>query len=343
MAPSVHAPGSAAPPLLVEIRRGDMVESRHRGSVAIVDADGALVESRGDIAQPVYPRSAIKLLQALPLIESGAADAFAVTPPELALACASHGGEPPHVATVLAWLARIGLGVADLECGTHWPSTTAAAHALVRAGETPRAVHNNCSGKHTGMLATCRHLGEPTRGYIDPAHPAQRRILAVFEAMCGLDLSGAPRGTDGCSLPQIGMPLAALARGIARFGAPDALPAARAAACRRLAAAVTAHPFMLAGTDRACTRLNEIAAGKAVVKTGAEGVYVAAIPARGLGIALKIEDGAGRAAEIAIAALLDRHAGLSETQRAALAPLIAPPTVNAAGRTVGSFGPAPAW
>ena len=223
------------------------------------------------------------------------------------------------------------------------PSAPAAAAALIRAGASATALHNNCSGKHAGMLATCRHLGEPTRGYIDPAHPQQRRVLAAFEAMLALDLSRAPRGVDGCGLPQLGIPLAALAAGLARFGAPDRLPAARAAACRRLAAAILAEPFMLAGTGRFCTRAIEACGGKAVIKTGAEGVYVAAIPARGLGIALKIDDGAARAAEVAMGHLLLAHGGLDDAARDRVRAMIAPPILNVAGRDVGGLAPAPGW
>jgi L-asparaginase II len=332
-----------ANPFLVDVARGAMVESRHRGRYVVADADGRVVAAGGDVAAPVFPRSAIKFLQALPLVESGAADAFALSAPELAIACASHGGEPRHVETVAGMLARIGLGEADLECGAHMPSAAAAAEALIRAGTSPGALHNNCSGKHAGMLATCRHLGEPTRGYIAPEHPQQRRVVAVFEAMLGLELGRAPRGVDGCGLPQIGVPLAALATGIARFGAPDKLPAARASACRRLAAAIVAEPFMLAGTGRFCTRAIAACGGQAAIKTGAEGVYVAAIPARGLGIALKIDDGAARAAEVAMGHLLLAHGGFDDAARARLAGMIAPPVVNAAGRSVGGLAPAPGW
>jgi len=330
-------------PFLVDVARGALVESRHRGRYVVCDADGHIVASGGDVDALVFPRSAIKFLQALPLVESGAAAAFGLSPPELAVACASHGGEPRHVDTVAAWLERIGLGVADLECGAHMPSTASAAETLIRAGANPTALHNNCSGKHTGMLSVCRHLGEPTRGYIQPDHPQQRRVIAVFEAMLRLDLARAPRGLDGCSLPQIGIPLAALAGAIARFGAPDRLPSQRAAACRTLAAAILAEPFMLAGTNRFCTCAIEACGGRAVIKTGAEGVYVAAIPARGLGIALKIDDGASRAAEIAIGQLLLAHGDLADASRAKVEALLTPTIANAAGLTVGGLAPAPGW
>lgn len=332
-----------ANPFLVDVARGSFIESRHRGRYVVSDADGRIVARGGDIEAPVFQRSAIKFLQALPLVESGAAAAYALSPGEFAIACASHGGEQRHVDTVAAWLKRVGLGVDDLECGAHMPTAAGAAEALIRAGEKPSALHNNCSGKHTGMLSVCRHLGEQTRGYIRPDHPQQRRVVAVFEAMLLLDLGRAPRGIDGCSLPQIAIPLAALAGAIARFGAPDRLPGQRARACRTLAAAILAEPFMLAGTNRFCTRAIEACGGKAVIKTGAEGVYVAAIPARGLGIALKIDDGAARAAEVAMAHLLLAHAGLDDAARARVEALVTPAIGNAAGLTVGAMATSPAW
>ncbi len=333
----------SANPFLVDAVRGAMVESRHRGRFAVVDADGRTVEAGGDVDAPVFPRSCVKPLQAIALVECGAAARWNCTQAELAIACASHGGEQRHVATVGAWLARIGCTVADLECGAHMPSSAGAAEALIRAGAAPTNAHNNCSGKHTAMLAVCRHLGEPTAGYIAPEHPHQRRVVAVFEAMLGIDLSRAPRGLDGCSLPQFGMPIAAIARAYARFAAPDKLPPARAAACRALADAIRAEPFMLAGSMRFCTRAIEACGGKAVVKTGAEACYIAAIPARGLGIALKIDDGAARAAEVAMGHLLLRHAGLDDAQAAALRALTAPRLTNVAGREFGAIAPAAGW
>jgi L-asparaginase II len=330
-----------APPLAVRVTRGAAVESRHRASYAVVDADGRRVAGAGDVDLAVYARSAFKPLQAIPVVETGTADRFALAAAELALACASHGGEKVHVETAAAILSRAGLGASDLECGAHLPTHLPSQHALIRAGEAPSPLHNNCSGKHAAMLATAVHLGEPTRGYIKPDHPAQRRVLRALEAMCGLDLSAAPRGIDGCGLPQIAIPLSALARGIARLGAPDSLAPARAAASRRIATAMIANPLMIAGTGRFCTQVMEIAAGKALVKTGAEGMYMAAIPAKGLGIALKIEDGAARAAEVLMAALLSRHAGLEDAQQAKLAALLHPPVTNVAGLRVGEIAPTP--
>jgi L-asparaginase II len=187
----------AANPLLVEVTRGSQVESRHRAAVAVVDTSGAVVLSAGDTGRAVYARSAIKSLQAIALVESGAADAFAVSDVELAMACASHNGEARHVETATAWLARLGLSVDDLECGTQLPGHEPALIALLASGGAATAAHNNCSGKHCGFLTLARHLGVPTKGYVTYEHPVQQRILGVLEGMTGLDLSAAPRGVDG--------------------------------------------------------------------------------------------------------------------------------------------------
>jgi L-asparaginase II len=318
-----------------------MVESRHRGTYAVIDRGGRVLDARGDIDRRVYPRSAIKPLQALALVASGAADAFAVTDEEIALACASHSGEPRHVEAVRAWLDRLGLREDDLECGAHAPGHAPSLMALHRDGRAPSQAHNNCSGKHTGMLTACRHLGLTTRGYIAWDHPLQRRIAGILGELCDVDADAAPRGIDGCGLPQIGLPLRALALGYARFGAPDGLPHARA--CQRIAASMIAHPFMVAGTDRFCTRALIAARGKVVLKTGAEGVYLAAVPARGMAIAIKIDDGAGRAAEVVMARLMLEWGALDPQARDDVEALTRPPVVNVAGLSVGAIAPAPTW
>ncbi len=234
-----------------------------------------------------------------------------------------------------AWLGRIGLGEGDLECGTHWPTSEEASRALAARGQTPAAIHNNCSGKHAGFLATAVHKGEKTRGYVRFEHPVQQRILGTLESMCGLDLGGAPRGIDGCAIPAFAIPLENLAWGMARFGAPDELSDSRAAACRRIARAMTAEPFMVAGTGRYCTEIIQATNGAALVKTGAEGVFCAALPQFGLGVALKCDDGAKRAAEIMLSAVL-RHIGvLDDAMEAKLAGRITAPVTNRSGRHTG--------
>jgi L-asparaginase II len=332
---------SVTPPVVVEVTRGDMVESRHRGSLAVCDADGRVVFAVGEIEAPVYARSAIKPLQAMPLVESGAADD--ASDAEIAVACGSHSGEQRHTQTVAAWLARKALTRDHLLCGAHAPYHVPTAEAMIRAGEQPNALHNNCSGKHAGILATCVHCGDPVAGYLDPKHEACRRHIAVYEAMCGVTLRDAPRGIDGCGLPQVGISLTALATGMARFGAPDKLAPKRAAACRRIAQAIIAEPHMVAGTDRFCTKAIEAAGGKAVLKTGAEANFMGAIPARGLGFALKIEDGTTRASEVLAAAVLLRFADLDDAHRARMEALSRTALSNRAGTTVGGIAVARVW
>jgi L-asparaginase II len=295
-----------ANPVLVEVTRGGRAESRHRGAVAVVDVDGASVLALGDVAHPVFPRSAVKALQALPLVEGGAADAYGFGARELALAQASHGGEQAHVEGVAAMLAAIGLSEADLECGSHMPSHPASARALIRQDSEPSQLHNNCSGKHANFLGLARHLGIDHRGYVAAAHPVQATIRDTMEALTGAVHAVDECGTDGCSIPTYAVPLTALARGFARFTTGSGLPPERAAAARRLYDAAVSEPYYVAGTGRFCTEAMTLLAGAALLKTGAEGVFCAAIPALGLGVALKCDDGATRASEAMMAAVLAR-------------------------------------
>ena len=327
-------------PLTIECTRGPAVESRHLVDAAVVDAAGRLVQGWGETEAVVYPRSAIKSVQVLPLLESGAAERYAVSDAEIALACSSHNGQPEHVAAVRGWLARAGLGEDDLECGPHLPYHTPSAQACVRAGDGGRAVHNMCSGKHTAFLVTARALGEPTRGYIGRDHPVQRRVAAAIADLSGHDLARAPWATDGCSIPTIGLPLAALARAAANIADPAGLAGERQAAIARVRRAVARNPFMVAGDDRACTRIIEAAGARTLVKFGAEGVFFAALYESGLGLALKVRDGATRAADAAIAAMLDRLGVLGESDRDALADMLEKPLRNWAGRLVGAVRPA---
>lgn len=327
-------------PLVVEVTRGPIVESRHAVRAAVVDVDGRLVASFGDAEEPVFPRSAIKAMQALSLVETGAADAFGLGTEQLALACASHSGEPKHTERVAAWLQRIGCGVEDLECGPQWPKPEAEVHAMVRTDLAPTAVHNNCSGKHTGMLTQARHMGEPTRGYTAPEHPMQRRILATIAALCGLAEAKIVLGTDGCSLPAVALPLESFARGLAEIASPGKQSAGRAEACRRLIAAQIAHPDLVAGTGRFDTAFMTAMGGRAASKSGAEGVQVAMLPERGIGIAVKAEDGAGRAAEIGLIDVMDRLGLLDDGERERLRNLTRPAIRNWAGLLVGEIRPA---
>ena len=323
-------------PVLVEVTRGALVESRHRGAIAIVDADGASVLAVGDVAKPVFPRSAVKPLQALPLVESGAADRYAFGDEELALACASHSGEPAHVEGVARMLARAGLDVSALACGAHWPSLQAASFALARTG-APSALHNNCSGKHAGFLCVARAMEVDHIGYWRPDHPVQQRVHAVLEDLAEVKLPQECRAIDGCSVPTWAMPLENLALGFAKFGSGRGLAPARATAAARLLAACVKAPWYVAGTGRFCTEVMQLLGSQALVKTGAEGVMCAALPALGLGVAIKCDDGASRAAEVLMAAMLLRLLTLDDQQRIALARFVQPKLRNWNGIEVGEL------
>ncbi len=326
-------------PVLVEVLRGALVESRHRGALAVVDADGATVLALGDAARPVYPRSAVKPLQALALVESGAADRFGFGDEELALACASHGGEPAHVEVATRMLARAGLDAGALECGTHWPMHQASSQALARSGAAPSALHNNCSGKHAGFLCVACQSGVDHHGYVGASHPVQRDVKAAIDSLTGISVSEDRCGIDGCSIPTWAVPLSALAHGFARFGTGQGLEPERAKAAARLRAACAAQPYYVAGTGRFCTEIMRQLGARALVKTGAEGVYCAALPGEGLGIALKCDDGGTRAAEVMMAAAIARFLLLPDADRAALGRFARPTMRNWNGIEVGGLRP----
>ena len=332
-----------ANPVLVEVTRGATVESRHRGAAVIVDSEGHRLAAWGDIDRAVFPRSSVKPLQALPLLESGAAARFRVSDRELALACGSHGGEPEHVATAGEWLARLGRTDADLVCGPHPPINEAAAAALVRADRQPSRLHNNCSGKHLGFLTLAMHVGAPLQAYGHPDHPVQRLVRRVLSEMGGTALTSAPVAGDGCGVPVIGMPLAAIARGFARLARPAELPVERADAVRRVVSAMTAHPHLVGGTDRFDTLVLASGSGAVVVKGGAEGVCAALILRPAVGIALKIDDGAKRAAETAMAALLALYCNGEGPLGETIAAFRQRPVLDTRGLPVGVVRPAPGW
>jgi len=291
-------------PVLVDVFRGELVESCHRGAIAIADTQGRLVLALGDVTRPIYPRSAVKAFQAIPLVESGAADALGLNAEELAVACASHSADRVHLDAVLSLLAKAGLHERSLACGGHWPVSEAATRALLRTGRRPRPIHNNCSGKHAGMLAAAAHLGFDPSGYEQPGHPLQIMIARILSETCGVALDPARMGNDGCSLPTHPLPLGALAHGFARLGTGAGLPPPRAAAAQRLMQACFAAPVLVAGEGRFDTIVLRGLSGVAFTKGGAEGVYCAALPSLGLGLALKIDDGAKRGAELALSEVL---------------------------------------
>src|SRR6202171_2914973 len=225
-------------PILVEVLRGSLVESRHRGAVAVADSDGGAVLAVGDVTTPIFPRSAVKALQALPLVETGAADAFGFGDEELALACASHSGEPGHVAGVTRMLAKAGLDASALRCGAHWPMAQSAVAALARTGE-PSALHNNCSGKHAGFLCVACAKGIDHADYWRPQHPVQGQVRAVLENLTGTVLGDDRCAIDGCSVPTWAIPLENLARAFAKFATGHGLAPERARAIARVLRAKT--------------------------------------------------------------------------------------------------------
>jgi L-asparaginase II len=289
------------PAPLVEILRGHFIESCHAGHAVVANAAGEVLEYWGDPEEIILPRSSAKILQALPLLESGAG--AHLSDMQLALACASHSGETRHVTQVSAWLEALGLSRDALICGPQASRDKDLRHAMIRNGEEPSRVHNNCSGKHTGFLTLAQHLGADL-DYVDPDHPVQKAVRSAFEETC--DETSPGFGIDGCSAPNFAVSLRGLARGMAQFAAAGMGHGLRDKAMAQLRDAMMAHPKLVSGEGRACAILMEAAAGKAAVKTGAEGVFVAILPEQKLGIALKIADGATRAAEVAIAALLAR-------------------------------------
>jgi len=326
-------------PALVDVTRGSVTESLHRGTIAIVDGAGKLVCGIGSTDAPVFPRSAIKALQALPLVESGAADALDLTDAELALACASHSGEEVHANSARVMLMKAGLTESDLECGPQWPQRMEDAAKLILADETPCGLHNNCSGKHAGFLGLAKVLGVETRGYADAGHPVQREVKLVMEQMTGDTLSEDVCGTDGCSIPTYATPLQNFARAFAALGTGEGLEPLRAEAARRIYDACINEPYMVAGTDRFCTRVMDTFRGRVLVKTGAEGVYCGSIPELGFGIALKCDDGATRAAEVMMATVLEALLELNEDEAGLLDGLINPPILTRRGIQAGHIRP----
>jgi L-asparaginase II len=304
--------------LSVELLRGAIVESRHRVHVAVADGEGRLVAHAGDPDLVTFMRSAAKPFQALPLVEDGVVERFGLTSEDLALACASHSSEPEQVERVLAFLGRVGAGEEELLCGPHTPLSDEVAREYAAQGTTLRPVHSNCSGKHAGMLALARHHGWPAAGYTRPDHPVQRRCLAEVSRWTGVPEAQIGTGTDGCGVVCFAVPVRAMARAWARLAS-------------RIVEAMLAHPDLLAGHGRPCTGLMLANPGKLVAKVGAEGVYAALLVDRGLGVALKVEDGHGLAAVLAMAGVL-RELGLAVPER-----LGARPITNSTGLRVGEM------
>jgi len=280
--------------LSVEASRAGLAESVHRVSCAVVTSDDRLLASSGDPEYRTWWRSGAKPLQAIPLVEDGAADRFGLSSEELALACASHSSEPVHIEVIDSFLSKVGIEESHLACGTHTPLSTAMAHLAVRGTLTPTARWSNCSGKHAGMLALAKHHGWPLEGYQRAEHPVQRRILEEICRWTGLPASDIGLGVDGCTAVCFALPIRRMALAFARLGlSSDPAP-------KRLCGAMIAHPMLVAGTARLCTDLMVAWPGHVIVKVGAEGIYCAAVPALRIGIALKVEDGDMTSAPLAL-------------------------------------------
>ncbi len=335
-----------ARPILARVRRGLSAESIHRGDVAVVDESGRLAGSCGDPALPTFLRSAAKPFQALPLLEAGGAKAFRLTPRDVALICASHGGEPRHVQGARRLLARGGFSPGDLVCGPHLPVHEPSARALLARGERPTRLHNNCSGKHAGLLLACRLLGLSPTGYWRGDHPLQRAIRRRISELTSFPASEMGEAVDGCGLVVYRVPLEAIALGYARLMS-RAVPgesAAQAKARERIVAAMWAAPDMVAGTGFFTTEFLRAGVDRWIGKEGAEGVYAVGVRARGAagiasGVALKIEDGSARARPAVTLAILREMGWMSASANRKLAAFAAPPVKNAAGMTVGSIEP----
>jgi len=296
---SGQAISQSAPPVLIEITRGSLVDVRYRGHIVVCDTEGRLLAHVGYPDEVAFLRSSAKPLQALALLESGAADHFKFTDRELAVICASHGGSPHHTEAVAGILAKLGLTVDALKCGIHWPATKEASLALRVAGAEPTALHNNCSGKHAGMLALASILRASLGDYLEPAHPVQQTILRTLAEMAGIERDEISIAIDGCSVPTFAMPLRAAARAFARLADPGTLSAAQMTACRRVVKAMQTHPEMVADWGKFDTELMRTAQGRLVSKGGAAGYgAVAVLPgalgvgSAAMGIVMKLEDGA---------------------------------------------------
>jgi L-asparaginase II len=339
---------------ILEVTRGGIVESVHHGAVAVADAAGRLVAWWGDPATITFLRSSAKPFQALPLLESGAADHYRLTPRQLAVICASHSGTDDHVRTVESIQAAVGVSEAELRCGAHPPFDLHTAQRLRQAGEIPTPNRHNCSGKHSGMLAQARYRNEVLEGYFEAAHPVQQRILAALAAMCDMDPASVHLGIDGCSVPTFAVPLQAAATAFARLSDPSALGAARARACRRIYDAMSQHPDMVGGSDRFDTALMIEGQGRLVAKGGAEGYQgIALAPGAcgkgspALGIALKISDGdlgrrsdrppGHRARSRVVASVLEQLGAVHADARQRLESFLDPAITNWRGVYVGEM------
>ena len=324
-----------ANPALAQVPRGSVAESLHRGTAAVVDAGGEMIAAWGDVDAPHYPRSAVKPLQAIPFVASGAADAFSLGNEEIAISAASHMAGRRHVALVRDWLSRLGLSEADLVCGAIEPGDREEAAALIKAGEKPTRAYNNCSGKHAGFLTTSLHMGLPASAYADAKGEEQRTIRKLLSELSDFDLGSVEPAADGCGVPTLPMPIAGLARACARMANPGGLKPDHGEAAKRIIAAMAAEPELVRGRGEFDTVAITAGNSAFITKVGAEGVSAGIVPAKGIGIAVKIDDGGRRAADVVMTNILDSIGVLDQNARNALAPWLAAPVLNTLGNRVG--------
>jgi L-asparaginase II len=329
--------------LFVEVTRNGTVESRHFGAAVVCNIKGDVVESWGNIESLVFPRSALKPILAIQLVQSGASAYYALSDAELSLACSSHQGEQMHQDLVVSWLNRLGLTEDHLACGPVLPEHTESAHQLLASGQKGCRIHHNCSGKHAGFLSTALHLDIPLDDYHQIEHPLQQLSLDILSDLADVDLKQYPIGVDGCGLPAPTMPLLQLGRAMARFAKPVDLSDDRAHAIYRLHEAIINEPLYIAGHGTLVSDLNKVTKGSVLAKTGAEGVITAAIPGQGLGVAVKIADGSIRARSVALLAILDHLGALSDEEKDKLQAYVSPPITNSIGLNVGEIRPAASW
>lgn len=324
------------PVAVVEVTRGNSVESTHEVDVIVADHSGKIITAYGEADIQIYPRSSNKSLQALPLIESGAADAYGFEDKHLALACSSHNGQEIHVEGAAQMLHKAGLDGSCLECGAQLPKYFDDQMIAMRSEGGVKPIHNNCSGKHSGFLAFAKHSGIEIKGYIGIEHPVQKEIASVLESVTGAKHGEDNYGIDGCSIPTYKIPLQKLAVAYAKFGVGEDPSQLRSKAMVRLRDACLAHPEMVAGDKRVCTQLMQTLGNRAFVKVGAEGVYTMSLPELGLGVAMKSRDGGFRAVEVAVSQLACELLNLDENDQSNMKPLANPILKNWNGFEVGS-------
>ena len=323
--------------LLAEVTRSGIVESRHYGSIAVVDKRGELIAGAGDVNRVTYMRSAAKPIQAIPVVESGAIDEFGISDDELAVICASHQGQDIHVSAVSSILAKIGVSERSLACGIHPPANATAARSLLRSGREPRALHNNCSGKHVGMLALTQHLGADVETYLDLESPVQTAIRSTLGETLDIEKPAVHVGTDGCGAPTFAVPLRNIALGFARFADPSELAVSRSNAMRIISSTMAANAEMVSGTGGMDTDVMSVGNGKVMMKGGAEGLKAIALLDRGIGIAARIEDGSDRAFAAIVGQILRDLGVFSDEDVAGLAALQPLAVMNHQGRVIGEI------